>query len=122
MPSERLRDRIAPSAIGLNGRIPASGPEKDQDNSSLASRLGYHLTSVSLPFSPLSEACLLSQSPSNEVTQLLHRWTNGDEKALQDLAPIVYEELRRLAHSAHGPNVRNTRWRAPRWFTKPTFA
>jgi RNA polymerase sigma factor (TIGR02999 family) len=94
----RLRDGIARSAIGLCSRIPASGPEKDQDNSSLASRLGYHLTSVSLPFSPLREACLLSQSPSDEVTQLLHRWTNGDEKALQDLAPIVYEELRRLAH------------------------
>src|SRR5580693_5596176 len=76
----RLRDGIARSAIGLCSRIRASGPEKDQDNSSLASRLGYHLTSVSLPFSPLREACLLSQSPPNEVTQLLHRWTNGDEK------------------------------------------
>jgi RNA polymerase sigma factor (TIGR02999 family) len=40
----------------------------------------------------------LSQSPSNAVTQLLNRWTNGDEQALHDLAPIVYEELRRLAH------------------------
>jgi RNA polymerase sigma factor (TIGR02999 family) len=40
----------------------------------------------------------LSQSPSNAVTQLLNRWSNGDEQALHDLAPIVYEELRRLAH------------------------
>jgi RNA polymerase sigma-70 factor, ECF subfamily len=40
----------------------------------------------------------LSQSPSNAVTQLLNRWTSGDEQALHDLAPIVYEELRRLAH------------------------
>jgi RNA polymerase sigma factor (TIGR02999 family) len=40
----------------------------------------------------------LPQSPSNAVTQLLNRWSNGDEQALRDLAPIVYEELRRLAH------------------------
>jgi RNA polymerase sigma factor (TIGR02999 family) len=40
----------------------------------------------------------LSQSPSNAVTQLLNRWTSGDEQALHDLVPIVYEELRRLAH------------------------
>jgi RNA polymerase sigma-70 factor, ECF subfamily len=32
------------------------------------------------------------------VTQLLVRWKQGDEQALHDLAPIVYEELRRLAH------------------------
>jgi RNA polymerase sigma factor (TIGR02999 family) len=38
------------------------------------------------------------QPPSTAVTQLLNRWTNGDEQALHDLAPIVYEELRRLAH------------------------
>jgi RNA polymerase sigma factor (TIGR02999 family) len=39
----------------------------------------------------------LSQSPSHAVTQLLNRWTQGDERALHDLAPIVYEELKRLA-------------------------
>jgi RNA polymerase sigma factor (TIGR02999 family) len=71
--------------------------EKDRDKGSHASRLGYHLTSVSLPVSRLMEACLLSQSPSSEVTQLWHRWTNGAEQALHVLAPIVYEELRRLA-------------------------
>jgi RNA polymerase sigma factor (TIGR02999 family) len=45
-----------------------------------------------------SEEYLLPQPPSTAVTQLLNRWTNGDEQALHDLAPIVYEELRRLAH------------------------
>jgi RNA polymerase sigma-70 factor, ECF subfamily len=34
----------------------------------------------------------------NSVTQLLNRWTSGEERALQELVPIVYEELRRLAH------------------------
>ena len=35
-----------------------------------------------------------------EVTQLLHRWSAGDEAALQELMPIVYSELRRLGRSA----------------------
>ena len=33
-----------------------------------------------------------------EVTDLLVRWSNGDEDALAALTPLVYEELRRLAH------------------------
>jgi len=37
-----------------------------------------------------------ASSPS--VTQLLIRWNQGDEQALRDLVPIVYQELRRLAH------------------------
>ncbi len=33
-----------------------------------------------------------------EVTELLRHWTEGDEKALDKLVPLVYKELRRLAH------------------------
>jgi RNA polymerase sigma factor (TIGR02999 family) len=32
-----------------------------------------------------------------EVTVLLRRWSNGDQGALDQLIPIVYEELKRLA-------------------------
>jgi RNA polymerase sigma factor (TIGR02999 family) len=32
------------------------------------------------------------------VSALLLRWRDGDEDALQDLLPLVYGELRRLAH------------------------
>lgn len=32
------------------------------------------------------------------MTQLLIRWKEGDHQALDDLVPIVYTELRRLAH------------------------
>ena len=35
--------------------------------------------------------------PSHDVTRLLVRWKDGDEAALQQLVPIVHEELRRLA-------------------------
>ena len=31
------------------------------------------------------------------VTQLLHKWSQGDESALDKLIPIVYDELRRQA-------------------------
>src|SRR3989441_3206822 len=32
------------------------------------------------------------------VTELLVRWSHGDDAALAELTPLVYEELRRLAH------------------------
>jgi RNA polymerase sigma factor (TIGR02999 family) len=35
--------------------------------------------------------------PSHDVTRLLARWKDGDEAALQQLVPIVHDELRRLA-------------------------
>jgi RNA polymerase sigma-70 factor (ECF subfamily) len=39
----------------------------------------------------------LSVSP-HRVTQLLQQWSHGDDAALEKLTPLVYEELRRLAH------------------------
>ena len=35
---------------------------------------------------------------SNEVTQLLVAWGNGDQAARDELMPLVYAELHRLAH------------------------
>ena len=37
-----------------------------------------------------------------EVTQLLANWSHGDRAALEELTPLVYEELRRLAHRHMG--------------------
>jgi RNA polymerase sigma factor (TIGR02999 family) len=39
----------------------------------------------------------LTSRPSEEVTQLLRAWSNGDEGALERLAPLVHKELHRLA-------------------------
>src|SRR5881392_2498604 len=36
------------------------------------------------------------------VTDLLTRWSNGDDAALAELTPLVYHELRRLAHRHMG--------------------
>ena len=40
----------------------------------------------------------MTSSSPDEVTQLLRDWSNGDKAALDKLMPLVYEELRRLAH------------------------
>ena len=32
------------------------------------------------------------------VTDLLTRWSHGNDAALAELTPLIYEELRRLAH------------------------
>lgn len=35
-----------------------------------------------------------------QITQLLKRWSDGDEEAFAALAPLVYDELRKLAGNA----------------------
>jgi RNA polymerase sigma factor (TIGR02999 family) len=40
----------------------------------------------------------LSQVQSKIVTQLLQDWHGGDDEALRAVVPLVYEELRRVAH------------------------
>src|SRR5215216_5332547 len=37
-----------------------------------------------------------------QVTRLLVAWGGGDQAALEELTPLVYEELRRLAHHYMG--------------------
>ena len=46
---------------------------------------------------------------AHQVTQLLADWSEGDEAALEKLTPVVYEELRRLAHRyMHGQRPDHT--------------
>ena len=35
---------------------------------------------------------------SREITRLLRAWSQGDQRALEELAAIVYKELHRVAH------------------------
>ncbi len=39
----------------------------------------------------------MDQTSTHEVTQLLVKWSNGDKTVLDNLMPLVSEELRRLA-------------------------
>jgi len=40
----------------------------------------------------------VSQDPSQIVGELLAKWRTGDQEALQALVPLVYKDLRALAH------------------------
>ena len=40
----------------------------------------------------------MDHESSAEITRLLHAWREGDEGALERLAPLVYGELRKMAH------------------------
>ena len=35
---------------------------------------------------------------ADNVTKLLADWSNGNQQALEELLPLIYNELRRLAH------------------------
>ena len=41
----------------------------------------------------------MQPSPSHEITYLLHRWSEGNAEALEQLMPVVIRELRKLAGS-----------------------
>src|SRR6476660_840978 len=43
------------------------------------------------------QGVLMQDNPTGEVTRLLKAWCRGDAAALERLAPMVEEELRRLA-------------------------
>ena len=45
----------------------------------------------------LSPAELPLEATSSQVTELLLRWSNGDTAAREQLVPVVYDELRRVA-------------------------
>ena len=45
----------------------------------------------------MAEGQKADEVAAGEVTGLLQRWSEGDASALQDLIPIVYKDLRRLA-------------------------
>lgn len=47
-------------------------------------------------------------SQSAQVTLLLQRWQAGDQKALDDMLPFVYQELRRLAMAQLNRNQNNS--------------
>ena len=39
-----------------------------------------------------------SSASAERVSQLLASWGDGDDGALRELTPLIYEELRRVAH------------------------
>jgi RNA polymerase sigma factor (TIGR02999 family) len=85
---------------------------------------------------PEGRVPMLQPSPQ-EITALLVAWGGGDESALDRLMPIVYDELRRLAHRYMGRErpghtlqttalvneayLRLVSWREVRWQNRAHF-
>jgi RNA polymerase sigma-70 factor, ECF subfamily len=79
----------------------------------------------------------MTRTSPNEITGLLVAWGGGDESALEQLIPLVYDELRRLAHrymtrERHGHTLQTTalvneaylrlvNWREARWQNRAHF-
>jgi len=51
---------------------------------------------------------MATRSPQG-ITQLLERWSGGDEKALDQLMPLAYNELHRLAGAYLRPRASRAR-------------
>ena len=47
----------------------------------------------------MSEASSKSEPDSHEVTRLLISWSGGDENALDQLLPLIYRSLQKIAHT-----------------------
>src|SRR5829696_4833615 len=79
----------------------------------------------------------MDKSAAHELTQLLEAWSDGEEEALEQLAPLVHAELYRLAKrymSRERPDhllqtsalineayVRLIDWKAVRWQNRAHF-
>jgi RNA polymerase sigma-70 factor, ECF subfamily len=48
---------------------------------------------------PYTQEAPVPKSSSQELTHLLLAWRQGETEALNKLIPVIYEELRRIAHS-----------------------
>jgi RNA polymerase sigma-70 factor, ECF subfamily len=66
--------------------------------------------------SPFAKVGELMKPSSQEITQWLIAWSNGDQNALNQLIPLVHKELRRLAKHY----IRQERRRARRGITMQT--
>src|SRR5690349_5110219 len=55
-------------------------------------------TAILLPLRTMPRATAPPSPAGPDVAALLRSWSRGDAGALDQLTPIVYEELRRLAH------------------------
>src|SRR5215472_12347524 len=51
-----------------------------------------------VPSSPRIFMSVESEAGREHLTELLVRWSQGDKDALHSLIPVVYQELRQLAH------------------------
>ena len=45
----------------------------------------------------------MSTDSTHDVTRLLHAWSDGSPQASEQLLPLIYDQLRRIARGVHAP-------------------
>lgn len=63
-----------------------------------------------------------SAPAKEDVTGLLLAWRHGDQAAFEQLVPLVYDELRRLAHNYLRGEPQNHTLQTGELVTRPTCA
>ena len=56
------------------------------------------MISCAILWGALKQVVCMTPQSSKEITNLLVAWTDGDDAALDQLAPLIHAELHRLAH------------------------
>ena len=87
---KRLKSGVTIGGLFLSAKFKAHTISLTRDLS------GTILTAFS-PSSPLTRGSGIGDPLSLNITHLLKEWSDGDERALDELTPLVYEELRRQA-------------------------
>lgn len=83
------------STILIYRRVP---PGMRRETSSIDHRIQLRICcQQSVRFLPWEEGCGFGDPLSHNITHLLREWSDGDERALDRLTPLVYEELRQQA-------------------------
>ena len=98
-PPEHAHDLALPSPV-LTGKDGKSGRKSERQRrfswETNARWLCYNLRHI--PITCAEGVVLMAQPKTHEVTTLLQAWGRGEDAALDEIIPIVYRELRRIAH------------------------
>ena len=93
-------EQVSPFSCFIKTRIPLRHSLKyfpvleSAANGRLADR---PLTTPDMVFRPIERDKRMASSSSDGITQLLERWSNGEENARDELVRLVYPELHRIA-------------------------
>ncbi len=79
-------------------RARAIAPSAPRSNFSLTSDLACNTIRSTKLGNPTRQRQRMADAPANSVSLLLSDWRAGNDQALEQLIPLVYGDLRRIAH------------------------
>ena len=83
---------------------------------------GYRIRLTFLSAVPMYGTARRGICPMSDVTAIIDAINDGDADAPAQLLPLVYDELRRLAHISWLKSLPGRRFSQQRWSMKRTFA